>query len=107
MKKVKFQGQDESAVEGYKNEISLLNLLKGNAYIIDLVASEIKDSQDALFMIMEYGECDLAALVRPESKTLPMSKIITFWNDMLKAVQAIHTVNIIHSDLKPAVKLSL
>ena len=103
MKKVAFEGEDECAVEGYKNEIQLLNTLEGNKSIIRLIASEIIESKELLYMIMEYGECDLSHLVKPDSQLLTMKQISTFWKDMLKSVEAIHALNIIHSDLKPAV----
>jgi len=102
IKRVEFEGEDSCAIEGYKNEIALLNSLGGIKSIIKLFASEVKS--DLLLMVMEYGEYDLSNLVKPESRLLPMTQVLCFWEDMLNAVQAIHNQNIVHSDLKPAVR---
>lgn len=55
---------------------------------------------------MECGETDLAKLLQShyaqEDSKLDMSFTRHYWREMLLCVQSIHTLNIIHSDLKPA-----
>jgi serine/threonine-protein kinase TTK/MPS1 len=102
LKKVKLRGQDPSVIAGYKNEIILLNKLKDNERIINLIDAEQLDGN--LLMILEYGEIDLEKMLQ-KSADVPLSInfIRNYWEQMLQAVQAIHDHNIIHSDLKPAV----
>ena len=56
--------------------------------------------------LMECGEADLAKLLQShyaaENSTLDISFTRHYWREMLLCVQAVHALNIIHSDLKPA-----
>ena len=53
LKKVKLRGEDPSIIEGYTNEIKLLQKLKGNHHIIQLIDSEI--TKEAIFMVDIFG----------------------------------------------------
>ena len=103
MKRVKLDGADESMIFSYKNEITLLNRLKGCDSIIKLYDSEIDQANGYITMIMEYGEIDLAKLLhRQQGKAINENFIRLYWQQMLEAVHAIHEERIVHSDLKPA-----
>ncbi|KAJ3158685.1 hypothetical protein HDU86_002650 [Geranomyces michiganensis] len=103
LKKVKLKGQEDSAIEGYLNEIALLRRLDKNDRIIHLVNSELNEEQGHLLMVLEYGEIDLAHILQKEQHSrLSLNFIRMYWEQMLRAVHAIHEENIIHSDLKPA-----
>jgi serine/threonine protein kinase len=53
--------------------------------------------------VLEYGEVDLAHLMQKrKGQALDLNFIRPMWDQMLRAVQAIHHKAIIHSDLKPA-----
>jgi tRNA A-37 threonylcarbamoyl transferase component Bud32 len=103
MKRVKLDGADEAMIFSYKNEITLLNRLKGCDSIIKLYDSEIDQANGYITMIMEYGEIDLAKLLhRQQGKAINENFIRLYWQQMLEAVHAIHEERIVHSDLKPA-----
>jgi len=102
LKKIDINGSDKTAFQGYINEINLLNHLRNNSRIIQLVDSEINRETNSIYMVMECGEIDLAKLLQKEGKKISISSIKMYWEQMLKAVHAIHEENIIHSDLKPA-----
>jgi len=52
---------------------------------------------------MECGEIDFAHILAKHSGVpLGLNFIRVYWEQMLRAVQAIHDEKIIHSDLKPA-----
>jgi len=55
---------------------------------------------------MECGETDLAKVLTlrhgHEDSHMDVSFICHYWREMLLCVQAVHDLNIIHSDLKPA-----
>lgn len=55
---------------------------------------------------MECGEADLAKLLQihysSETAKFDISFTRHYWREMLLCVQAVHSLNIIHSDLKPA-----
>ncbi|OUM59255.1 hypothetical protein PIROE2DRAFT_47256 [Piromyces sp. E2] len=102
LKKIDINGSDKNAINSYVNEINLLNHLRNNSRIIQLVDSEINREANSIYMVMECGEIDLAKLLQKEGKKISISSIKMYWEQMLKAVHAIHEENIIHSDLKPA-----
>ncbi|KAI8849395.1 kinase-like domain-containing protein [Chytridium lagenaria] len=103
LKKVKLKGQDSSAIRGYLNEVELLKRLSGCEHIIRLVDSEVDEIASVIYLVLEYGEIDLARLlVKLNGKPLNPSFIRLYWFQMLEAVRIIHEENIIHSDLKPA-----
>lgn len=52
---------------------------------------------------MECGEIDFAhILAKHQGTPLGLNFIRVYWEQMLRAVQAIHEEKIVHSDLKPA-----
>jgi hypothetical protein len=107
IKKVKLQGMDRKAIEGYANEISLLKSLRGNPAIIQMFDSEVDLGRKSIFVVMEPGEVDLNHVLQQRAlsgtcRSLNMNFIRLTWQQMLSAVHCIHEERIIHSDLKPA-----
>ena len=107
IKKVKLQGMDRKAIEGYANEISLLKRLRGNPAIINMYDSEVDLERRFIYLVMELGEVDLNQVLQQRalsgaSRSLNMNFIRLTWQQMLSAVHSIHEERIIHSDLKPA-----
>ncbi|KAI8969604.1 kinase-like domain-containing protein [Trametes punicea] len=107
LKRVALDKVDDDTMAGYMNEIGLLRRLEGNARIIRLFDSEVKQgiagSKGHLLLVMECGEIDLAKLLQEQQKE-PMDPvwIAYYWKQMLQAVHVIHEEKIVHSDLKPA-----
>jgi hypothetical protein len=113
IKKVKLDGMDKKAIEGYANEIALLKRLRGNPAIIQMYDSEVDLERKAIFVTMELGEVDLNHVLQQQAllqdgsgsdgrRNLNMNFIRLTWQQMLSAVHGIHEERIIHSDLKPA-----
>ncbi|KAL3821758.1 hypothetical protein ACHAXA_000257 [Cyclostephanos tholiformis] len=115
LKKVKLDGLNKQAVDGYANEIALLKRLNGNPAIIQLYSAEVDLERKSILLVMELGEVDLNYVLRqqellssreqskgPGRSSLNMNFIRLTWQQMLTAVHSIHEERIIHSDLKPA-----
>lgn len=107
IKRVKLDGIDKKAIDGYANEISLLKRLRGNPAIIQMYDSEVDLQRKSIFLVMELGEVDLNHVLQRRalsdtSISLNMNFIRLTWQQMLSAVHCIHEERIIHSDLKPA-----
>ena len=107
IKKVKLEGMERKAIEGYANEIALLKRLRGNPAIIQMYDSEVDIQRKSIFVVMELGEVDLNHVLRQRAlsgadRSLNMNFIRLTWQQMLSAVHCIHEERIIHSDLKPA-----
>jgi serine/threonine protein kinase len=107
IKKVKLDGMEKKAIDGYANEISLLKRLRGNPAIIQMYDSEVDLARKSIFVVMELGEADLNHILQQRAlsggcRSLNMNFIRLTWQQMLSAVHCIHEERIIHSDLKPA-----
>ncbi|KAJ2787397.1 Dual-specificity kinase, spindle pole body (SPB) duplication and spindle checkpoint function [Coemansia interrupta] len=103
IKRVSFSRADVQTIEGYVNEIMLLRRFEGNPHIIQLFDAEITKERGLLHMVMEFGETDLAnVLKRQGDRPLGMNMIRLYWEQMLRAVQTIHEERVVHADLKPA-----
>ncbi|KAL0314271.1 UNVERIFIED_CONTAM: Serine/threonine-protein kinase MPS1 [Sesamum angustifolium] len=114
---------------GFCQEIEYLNRLRGKNNIIQLVDYEVTDKtllqevmngtmsikdgrvkDDAcIYMVLEYGEIDLAHMLAQKWKELDRSNATIdeswlrfYWQQILLAVNTIHEERIVHSDLKPA-----
>ncbi|KAJ1675712.1 Dual-specificity kinase, spindle pole body (SPB) duplication and spindle checkpoint function [Spiromyces aspiralis] len=103
IKRVSMSRADKLSAQGYINEINLLRKFENNPYIIQLYDAENNKEKGVLYMVMEFGECDLYALLkRHGAHPLSMNFIRMYWEQMLRAVHTIHEHRIVHSDLKPA-----
>ena len=119
LKKVKLDGLNKAAIDGYANEIALLKRLKGNPAIIQLYSAEVDLERKSILLVMELGEVDLNYVLRQQElisskqqgragrSSLNMNFIRLTWQQMLTAVHSIHEERIIHSDLKPAVRIEV
>ncbi|OAY58229.1 serine/threonine-protein kinase MPS1 isoform X2 [Manihot esculenta] len=129
LKKIKLKGRDYATAYGFCQEIEYLNKLKGKNNIIQLVDYEVTDknllrevmngsasNKDGrvkddgyIYMVLEYGEIDLAHMLSQKWKELDSTNQIIdenwlrfYWQQILQAVNTIHEERIVHSDLKPA-----
>ncbi|XP_011097727.2 LOW QUALITY PROTEIN: uncharacterized protein LOC105176570 [Sesamum indicum] len=129
LKKIKLRGRDYSTAYGFCQEIEYLNRLRGKNNIIQLIDYEVTDKtllqevmngtmsikdgrvkDDAcIYMVLEYGEIDLAHMLAQKWKELDRSNATIdeswlrfYWQQILLAVNTIHEERIVHSDLKPA-----
>ncbi|PKA59526.1 Mitogen-activated protein kinase kinase 1 [Apostasia shenzhenica] len=130
LKKIRLKGRDYPTAYGFCQEIEYLRKLKGKGNIIQLIDYEVTDKtllQEAMetsmtskdgrikndqyiYMVLEYGEIDLAHMLCQKWKDIDNSKCSNidenwlrfYWQQMLEAVRTIHEERIVHSDLKPA-----
>lgn len=105
IKCVDLNSANDIIVEGYRNEIKLLERLQYCDKVIKMYDSEYKQAENKLYVVMECGNEDLASFFRSQTKNRKMlsdNLIRFYWEVMLEAVQALHKEGIIHSDLKPA-----
>ncbi|EIE22690.1 kinase-like protein, partial [Coccomyxa subellipsoidea C-169] len=114
LKRIRLTGRDHEAAAGFIDEITLLQRLRGHSNIIQLIDAEVIRGEGLIYMVLEYGDIDLARLLaRHEANQreggateLDENFIRLYWQQMLqarqKAVHTIHEARIVHSDLKPA-----
>ncbi|KAI7783811.1 hypothetical protein LA080_011284 [Diaporthe eres] len=106
LKRVNIENADETMLKGYKGEINLLQKLTNVERVIQLYDFELNEEKHVLSVLMEIGELDLNTLLRvrqnQEGAKLDPVFIRYYWKEMLECLAAVHTHNIVHSDLKPA-----
>ena len=99
----------EDHVDALREEVKLLERLRGNPYVIQLFGHRL--STNTGLLVMELGSTDISQCVQemttnPETgkRELKMSRnsIRHYFEGMVEAVRAIHECRIVHGDLKPA-----
>ena len=102
LKSVSLEETDQMQLDCYQNEISILQNLREHVHVIHMFDYEYSPTNKLLYVVMECGQLDLARIIK-ENNNQPFETyhIQTFWHDMLMGVTAIHSMDIIHSDLKP------
>ena len=93
LKRIKLQGKDSEASKGFVDEITLLQRLRGKQNIIQLIDAEVIQAEGTIYMVLEYGDIDLARLLakheqdRRESAgadALDENFIRLYWQQMLQ-----------------------
>ncbi|KFY12344.1 hypothetical protein V492_03939 [Pseudogymnoascus sp. VKM F-4246] len=106
LKRVSLEDADENAVRGYKGEIDLLRKLEGNDRVVTILDYEMNDEKQMLSVLMEMGELDfnriLSLRYNTEDAVFDPSFTRYYWREMLVCIAAVHSHDIVHSDLKPA-----
>ncbi|KAL5009695.1 hypothetical protein ScPMuIL_012000 [Solemya velum] len=105
VKVVNLDNANDMIIEGYMNEINLLERLQYSDRVIKMYDYAHDAENYTLYVVMEYGKPDLATFFKNQVKQggrLSDHLIKYYWEVMLQAVQALHKEGIIHSDLKPA-----
>jgi len=97
----------EDMMNQYKNEVQLLDKLKDCELVAYLYASELRESENKLFMLMEKGDISLQTILFPfipeEKELKPVDPLTAkfYFREMVKAVEQIHYYSVVHIDLKP------
>lgn len=68
LKRIKLAGRDREAAEGFVAEIGLLSRLKGCPGIVELVDAEVIPAEKLIYVVLEYGDIDLALLLAKAEK---------------------------------------
>ncbi|XP_070190453.1 dual specificity protein kinase TTK-like [Littorina saxatilis] len=105
LKVVDLEGAGLEVIDGFRNEISLLQRLQYCDSVIKMYNFELNEELNRLYVVLEFGETDLSGFFSERAKQqqgLDPTLIKFYWAEMLRAVNALHKEGIIHSDLKPA-----
>eukprot|EP00940_MAST-03C_sp_MAST-3C-sp2_P003368 g3368.t1 len=115
LKYVQLKRVDRRTVAAYRNEIKLLEKLRGKPSIIQMKCAEINIEKKLVMVVMEYGQLDLNRWLKKKLETRnfksgkcshitphDINELRLIWQQMLTAVNVIHEARIVHGDLKPA-----
>ena len=119
LKRIRLQGREKETIAGFMDEIRLLQSLRGKDNIIQLVDAEVCKTEGLIYVVLEYGEIDLARLLSKREKQarakgkggangqsnagmIDDNFLRLYFEQMVEAVGTIHELKIVHSDLKPA-----
>ena len=99
------------SVDNFREEVRLLERLRGRDHIIQLVDSEFILQEAVIYIVLEYGETDLARLLARRGASrggdaasrldADQNFVRLYFQQMVEAVGTIHAERIVHSDLKP------
>lgn len=107
LKVVNLKNSEKEVVEGFKNEIKLLQQLRHCKRVVRLYDFEFRKDTAELYIIMEKGDDDLGNVLKSHlldtnrKGKLNSSQVKFYWQEMLCVVNELHTHNVVHSDLKP------
>jgi serine/threonine-protein kinase TTK/MPS1 len=103
LKKTKLASYGIEYLHNCVNEISILKVLKNKFRIIQIQNADISFTKGILYLVFEYGDCDLEYFIKKNLKSFSKIKILKIlWKQMLESVYTIHQERIVHGDLKPA-----
>jgi serine/threonine-protein kinase TTK/MPS1 len=105
LKRVQISGHNSETIEGFANEIQLLQKFQGSDRIISLKDSEIDRLNERISIVLELGDIDLRTLIEKRRNTneeIDPNCLRIMWQQMLESVQTAHDANVFHGDLKPA-----
>ena len=68
LKRIRLQGREKETIAGFMDEIRLLQSLRGKDNIIQLVDAEVCKTEGLIYVVLEYGEIDLARLLSKREK---------------------------------------
>uniref|UniRef100_A0A5S6QYE6 Protein kinase domain-containing protein n=1 Tax=Trichuris muris TaxID=70415 RepID=A0A5S6QYE6_TRIMR len=92
---------DNMQVKVLQREIQILEKLKEVELVINLVDHEHTKNKHIL-MLLEKGSIDLRAHFESYDYIMSPRMIARYWLGMLRAVNAIHKLGVVHADLKPS-----
>jgi serine/threonine-protein kinase TTK/MPS1 len=132
LKRIRLQGRDPEAAAGFADEIELLRRLQGKPNIIQLIDAQVFDDEGLINVVQECCEIDLTRLLAKHAEAVARLRaeengrggggggsggnnasgasaglidenfVRLYWQQMLRAVETVHDLRIVHSDLKPA-----
>lgn len=92
--------ENSKQLEAFQNEVVLLQQLRDQESVIQVVDAEVDRERGRINIVMEAGDMDLGRFLQSQPR-LTLIQIQHLWKQMLEAVQVIHQERIVHSDLKP------
>lgn len=96
--------QDE-VKQNLQKEVKIMASLVNAEHVIQLLAHDADDHSSVIHILMELGQGDLRQILMncgDISRPLDVEFVRYWGGQVLKAVNAVHSRNIVHSDLKPA-----
>ncbi|KFD51412.1 hypothetical protein M514_07625 [Trichuris suis] len=92
---------DQLQMKVLNREIEILEKLKQVDLVVKLIDHEYKQN-DFLIMLLEKGRVDLSTHFKTFDYKMSPRMIVRYWLGMLRAVNEIHKIGVIHADLKPS-----
>nr|CAH8821939.1 unnamed protein product [Trichobilharzia regenti] len=106
------RGISKECVTSYLHEIEMLKRFQKSDRIIRL--RTYLQTPELIILVLEKGECDLSKIIIQHAseensvssstrhiRPMPTTAVIFYWDQMLRCVNELHDLEIVHLDLKP------
>lgn len=103
VKIVNLNDHESTTIDELKGEIKILHKLRHSSRVVKLLDYSI--TKQNLYFVMECGDLDLATVLSTRHSLenyYDIEFIRYHCNEMIKCIKAIHQLEIVHLDLKPA-----
>ena len=103
IKRIRPTARDEFEARHTLREITIMRLCDRHPNVISLRGLSLNESEDELYIVMELMFSDLYRIIK-HVKPLNAGQIKVILKQILKGLEALHSIGIIHRDLKPVSK---
>lgn len=100
IKRIRPTARDEFEARHTLREITIMRLCDRHPNVISLRGLSLNQSEDELYIIMELMFSDLYRIIK-HVKPLNSGQVKVILKQILKGLEALHSIGIIHRDLKP------
>ena len=87
----------EERLEAFRREIEMMELAGSHPKIVKLLGA----THDSRVIVLEEALSDLHTVIKNQAGSLHLSMISKWTRDVLEALHYLHSVNIVHRDVKP------
>ena len=83
------------------SEVKILEQLQGLSRVIDLYETVVDEDSCSLQLLTELADCDLAKVISQRLREAALSPFFArmVWQEMLEAVQSVHSRDVVHGNV--------
>jgi serine/threonine protein kinase len=100
IKRIKPMARDEWEARHTLREITIMRLCDRHPNVISLRGLSVNETEEELYIIMELMFSDLYKIIK-HVRPLNAGQVKVILKQLLKGLEALHAIGVIHRDLKP------
>ena len=92
--------ETESLLGNPVQELDMMKLMAASIWAVHCIENLVLEND--VFILMEFGDIDLATLLKKEPRPLHLHWIKYYFWQMVEGIHALHEAGILHCDIKPS-----